>query len=321
MPLIENFDSTKVPTLLQPLFPKLVDSFLRLSPTSHKAALQIMADRKLRFELDADKEEFLCQASAFITAEGPEFQRLKVGLKAMERTWAFSFAYFAMFRWLCTRHNAKLKGEKPENPYGLAEAIALLEWAQPKFDELTEELIPLGPWPEKLPSPSNPLPEIEFMQEVENFSIRTMGLVFLHEIGHFAKGDFDSQEGLAKPAHQSELDADDWAATISTENFDAEQLQTSANLVTMPFMLGVIAAVNAEESEEHPSLAVRLKAFAEKHIEPRRGDSKSLYNTALFACVTPLQTLLYLKNPTAMDTMPEFETVSEYIDWWEKVYV
>lgn len=91
MPIIENMDPTKVETKLQPNFPKLIDAFLRLSPHSKKVAEEIMARRKLQFELDAETNDFLYAAAAMPVEKELIRQRICIGLRAIERTWAGLF--------------------------------------------------------------------------------------------------------------------------------------------------------------------------------------------------------------------------------------
>ena len=319
MPLIENADPSKVNTRLQPLFPDLVTSFLRLSPESRAIAEEIIRKRSIRFELDFDTDEFLFSAGAYQTATGPDMQRLCVGLKAMERAWALVFGYHALTRWLIERHNAAIQGRAPAAPVALLEAFKLIEWALPKDDPENPGHPLIIPYPPDLPAPSNPYPDAALMQEVSAASIRTIGWILMHELGHFDKGHFDRVPGAPYDPHTEEYEADEWATVTAITPLVSSH--SRANLAAVPYGMGIIAAINHIEDEEHPSLVNRLKRFAAAHVEPLRAGDKILYNNVIFNCMSPLQTLLFLKTGGSLDQPPpSFDSLSEYLGWWDSEF-
>lgn len=219
MPLIENVKPEEVDTPLQPLFPDMVTGFLRLSPHSKTVAERVIAQRQIRFELDASSNEFLYTATAFLTVDGPVHQRFRVGLKAIERTWAAIFGYVILFQWTAERFNANLrKDPMPRAPDSLGSALQALAWA---FSDKHEHEILL--WPKDVPSPSSPFAGADLMRSVNATAIRAVGWILLHELGHFDLGHFDISQGKVAPdAHQQELEADEWAATTATQPIELE---------------------------------------------------------------------------------------------------
>ena len=309
MPRIENFDPAAVRTPLQPLFPELITSFLRLSPNSRETAEKIVKARGIRFELDASTNECLLQASAFHDGTVAFHQRFCVGLKVLERMWASVFGYYVLFKWTSDRFNTNLRKENPPPaPLALPYAIELLTWAF-SYKHGSEMLL----WPPHLPSPSCPLADDKLMRAVNAASVRTAGFILLHELGHFDRGHLDSIGGSANP-HDSEHEADDWASETATDSIANQHCQ--ANLCTIPFALGFVAGISRRESPSHPATADRLARFYRKHICPKTKGNGSLFNTALFATTTPLQALLFL-NGIQPERLKMFPDLEEFLDWWQ----
>jgi hypothetical protein len=316
MPLIEDANPEKVNTRLQPLFPELVTSFLRLSPESKAVAEEIVRKRGIRFELDFGTDEFLFSAGAFQTASGPVMQRLCVGLKAMERAWALVFGYHTLTRWLIECQNAVIQKRPAATPVALPEAFDLIEWALPKEDPENPGTPLIVPYPPDLPSPSTPHSDAGLMQEVAAASIRTIGWILLHELGHFDKGHIDRPIGAPHDLHAEEYEADEWATATATTPFNSAH--SRANLTAVPYGMGIIAAINYAENDDHPSLVSRLKRFASTHIENLLPHEKALYNNVIFNCMSPLQALLFLKTRGVLaEPPPNSKSLSKYLEWWE----
>jgi hypothetical protein len=315
MPHIENFDPALVNTPLQPLFPNLVTSFLRLSPESQVEAERIMTARSLRFELDARTTDFLFAAGAMHDGIAPFHQRFVVGLRAMERTWAATFGYYVLFQWTADNHNARLKKLGPvSQPAALGDAVELLRGAFSSAHNDSDY-----EWPTGLPSPSTPHPDTILMSTVNASATRVMGWILLHELGHFGNGDNDLPPGTPPKftAHEMEHRADAWATKVATMSLQSDH--QLSNLVNIPFALGAIAGINHKASADHPSAAERLRTFYQTNIEPLAATNHSLFNTALFACTTPLQGLLHLRgwSPNGFQPLSDF---GAFLVWWEAEY-
>ncbi len=312
MPLIENADPAAVVTELQPEFPSLITSFLRLSPHSKAVGEKILADRQLRFELDLSTHEFLFKGAAFHDGIAPFHQRFCVGLKAIERTWAAVFGYQVLFQWTADRFNANLsKQPLPPAPAALSAAIESLNWAFAK--EHDDGLVP---WPSTIPSPARPFPDPALMKVVNSTAVRTVGWILLHELGHFDRGHFDTKPGEtpAVSDHEAEFEADDWAAETATNPIDLDHCKS--NLCVGPFALGVVAGITRKESDDHPSAAQRLLRYYKQYIVPKTFGDGSFFNTALFATTTPLQALLFMKGIHPGD-LKIFADLDDFLPWWE----
>ncbi len=184
MPLIENYDPAKVVTPLQPLFPDLATSFLRLSPESQAEAVRVMQARSIRFVLDATTNDFVFSARAMHDGISAFYQRFDVGLRAMERAWAATFGYYIIFSWAADGHNARRQGlGLVPQPATLPEGVELLRWALSSRHSVEDY-----PWPAGLPSPSSPHADQKLMATVNAASVRVIGWILLHELGHFDLG-------------------------------------------------------------------------------------------------------------------------------------
>jgi hypothetical protein len=312
MPFIENIKPEEVETVLQPLFPDLVTGFLRMSPHSRAVAEKILSDRRIRFELDATSNEFLYEAVAMRTTAGLERQRFYVGLKAVERTWAAIFGYTILFRWTADRFNAKLNGRAmPAPPAALPFAIQGLKWAFSK--DHNDELLP---WPTDLPSPASPYADVAVMDAANAAAVRAVGWILLHELGHFDRGHLDiTQSSDAPNPHKEEFEADEWAAAITTNPMELDHCQ--ANLCVIPMCLGVLAGINWRESKTHPAFSARMLRIYNNHIVPKTHGKASLFNTALFAAMTPPQALLFLYGISAAE-LEIANDLDDFLPWWEK---
>ncbi|HWZ95015.1 MAG TPA: phage exclusion protein Lit family protein [Opitutaceae bacterium] len=311
MPLLANVDPLTVVTPLQPLFPQLVTSFLRLSPHSSAEAERIIKERSIRFCLDRTTSEFLYKASAFHDGTAPFFQRLHVGLRALERTWAAVFGYLVLFGWIAERHNARRAGHAdPPQPAALGDAAALHSWAF-STRHSDENFV----WPTALPSPSHPHLDADLMTRVNATSVRVVGWMLLHELGHFERRHLEPPDpGKSIHPHDEEHEADAWAAALVTTPLDLDHCRT--NLGSIPFALGALAAINHKETEEHPPIAERLRRYFRAHVAPLATTDPALFNTALFATTTPLQAILHVRGWSTQGFQP-LQNLDEYLIWWE----
>ena len=309
MHLLENIDPKQVATPLQPLFPQLVTSFLRLSPHSQEVAKRIVDERAIRFHLDETTSEFLYEARAFHDGTAPFYQRFHVGLRALERTWAAVFGYLVLFVWMAERHNARRAGraDTPE-PEALGVAGQLHHWAF--SSRHTDEDLP---WPFALPCPSRPYPDAELMARVNATTVRVVGWMLLHELGHFERRHLEPRKDYPHP-HDDEFEADAWAAQVAVTPQDLDHCRT--NLGSIPFALGALAAINHKSTKHHPAVADRLRRYFRAHIEPLATTDPALFNTALFATTTPLQAILHVRGWSPKGFQP-LRSLDEYLTWWE----
>ncbi len=310
MPVLVNFDPALVDTRLQPLFPNLYDSFLRLSPQSNAEAARIVKDRQIRFVLDTTTNEFVFGARARGLPVGLEKQRFEVALRAMERCWAAVFGFSVLFKWTSDQFNATKTGESVAAPATLDDALGSLRWA---FS--SRHGSEYFPWPTELPSPSSLDHHSDIMSRTNATAIRVLGFMLLHELGHFDRFHFEPHKRY-ETLHpwEMEYEADAWAFQLETATLASDHER--ANMVTIPFALAVLAGINHRKEENHPSIANRIRRFYFQHMEPLYRKDGALFNTAQMAVTTPLQSLLYIRGfaPSSLEAPKDLDV---YLSWWE----
>lgn len=63
-------------------------------------------------------------------------------------------------------------------------------------------------------------------------------------------------------------------------------------------------------------MSQRLLRYYDRHVKPKTKGDGSMFNTVLFAVMTPLQALLYLRGITP-DKIKMFNDLDEFLPWWE----
>ncbi len=150
----------------------------------------------IRIQLKADAKDWLFEEFRIF-----ELNRIFVGLRSLERLWAYCYAYTAI-----TTELQKAGGAFAaiENPAEYQLAFKLLDWASQ--EKLADRE---GEWPDMLPDPSH-AGGLEHVKAANHFFLMTSGRLLLHEFAHTVLEHHTAQGTSPEILKREEFEADAW---------------------------------------------------------------------------------------------------------------
>jgi hypothetical protein len=192
-----------------------------------------------------------------------ELTRIFIGLRSLERLWAYCYAYTAIATEL-----QKAGGEfrALQNPAEYELAFHLLEWA--KQEKLAERE---GQWPDALPDPSH-AEDLEHVKAANHFFVMTSGRLLLHEFAHTVLGHHTEQGTPSDVLKREEFEADAWADAWILDKWKDYKTDEKVFIgrcmgIAFAHAPGLIFGIERNSaSHTHPGPIQRIVSFIDRHI-------------------------------------------------------
>lgn len=254
---INDPEPENIPSRLRPLTRPFQSSPFSVAPEREHELLALRDQFDIRIYLKADAKDWLFQ-------EFRMGKRIFVGLRTLERLWAYCYGYNAMITELQRAGADGFVGIRNSAEYGLA--FQILEWAsQKKLPDIE------GPWPDNLPSPSSQ-GELEHVKTANHFFLMMSGRLLLHEFAHTVLDHQTAPDTPAATLKAEEFAADEWADRWMLDRWqdynDDERVLIGRCLgIALAYAPALILGIDAKEpSESHPSPIERILAFIDRHL-------------------------------------------------------
>ncbi len=255
--LIENASADDVPSKLRPLIEPFKAAAFSVAPEREDELVQLREKHGIGIYLKADAEDWLFQ-------EFRMGKRIFVGLRTLERLWAYCYGYNTILTELQTAGPEGFSAIRNPEEYQLA--FHVLKWASQKTLADKE-----GPWPPFLPEPSMTA-ELKHVETANHLFVAMSGRLILHELAHAILNHNTAPETPAEVLKAEELEADAWADDWIFSKWESYK---SDDKVFIRRGLGIafahaptlILGLNAKtSSDSHPSPIERILHFVDRHL-------------------------------------------------------
>lgn len=301
---IENPTPNDIPSKLRSLIGPFQSSPFHVAPERQDEMLALRDKHDIRIYLKADAEDWLFQ-------EFRMGKRIFVGLRTLERLWAYCYGYNAIASELQAASGAAV--EAMPNPEEYQLAFGILDWANQKTLADIEE-----PWPEFLPDPSL-TDELEHVRASNHIFVMMSGRLLLHEFAHTILQHHNDPETPPEILKREELEADAWADSWILDKW---QDYKSDDKVFIGRCLGIafahaptlILGINAQApSPSHPSPIERILNFIDRHLPNGNPLEKRRVDFPCAFLITIASHVVFMKTKSA----PLIEPIpSIYREWF-----
>lgn len=212
----------------------------------------------IRIHLKVDTKDWLFEEFRIF-----ELNRIFIGLRSLERLWAYCFAYTTITMEL---QNAGGDFSEIENHTEYKLAFELLDWASQEKLEHRE-----GEWPNTLPDPSHS-DSLEHVKAANHFFLMTSGRLLLHEFAHTVLEHHTAQGTPHEILKREEFEADAWADSWMLDkwrDYDPNERVFIGRCIGITFAHApsLIFGINREtSSDSHPGPIQRIVAFIDRHL-------------------------------------------------------
>ncbi len=301
---IENATPNDVPSKLRPLVGPFQGSPFHVAPEREKEMLALRDKHDIRIYLKGDAKDWLFQ-------EFRMGKRIFVGLRTLERLWAYCYGYNAIASELQAACGGTVTGMPNPEEYKLA--FAILEWANQKTLAHIE-----GPWPEFLPDPSL-TDELKHVRASNHIFVMMSGRLLLHEFAHTILQHHNDPETSPEILKQEELEADAWADSWILDKWRDYK---SDDKVFIGRCMGIafahaptlILGINAQApSPSHPSPIERILNFIDRHLPNGNPLDKRRVDFPCAFLITIASHVVFMKTKSAppIDPIP-----TTYREWF-----
>ena len=294
---IEDANPEDIPSKLRPLMAAFQSSPFQVAPERMMEMVQLQKKHGVRIRLKADAKEWLFEGFRIY-----ELNRIFVGLRSIERLWAYCYAFTAI--------TAELK-----NAVGVYNAIGnnaeyqlafkLLDWAgQAKLSDRE------GAWPDNLPDPSH-ADGMEHVVAANHYFLMTSGRLLLHEFAHTVLGHNTATDTPPDVKIREEYQADAWADSWMLDRW--KDFKTDGNVfigrcmgVAFAHAPSLIFGIDESEvSESHPNPIQRIISFINRHLpNGSPADKRPVDLPCAFLLVVIGYLLFTHKKPFCWDPLP-----------------
>lgn len=248
----------EIPSKLKTLMAAFQSSPFLVAPERESEMVLLRDKYDIRVHMKANAEDWLFEGFRIF-----ELNRIFIGLRSIERLWAYCYAYTAI-----TTELQKARGvfSLIDNKSEFDLAFQLLDWAaQRNLQDIECD------WPNALPDPTA-VDSMEHVKAANHFFVMTSGRLLLHEIAHVVLGHHTEQETPPETLIREEFEADAWADDWMLGSWKA--YNTNEN-VFIGRCLGIAFAhapcllfgiKKKTASDSHPNPVQRIKAFIDKHL-------------------------------------------------------
>jgi Peptidase U49 len=294
-----------IPSKLRPLMKAFQSAPFNVAPERDKELLVLRDKYDIRIYLKADAEDWLFQ----------EFRlgkRIFVGLRTLERLWAYCYGYNTIVTELQKAALAGVEQLQNQGEYKLA--FYLLDWAsQKKLADIE------GDWPDLLPDPSL-VDELEHVKTANHIFLMMSGRLLLHELAHTVLGHSNAPDTPPDVLKREEFEADAWADNWMLEKWKDYKSDEKvfigrclgiAFANAPPLILGLDAK---SPSASHPSPIERIVDFAERNsLNGNPNDQRPIDFPCAFL-TTIAAHLVFMRHKTA----PVMPIPKTYKEWFRR---
>jgi hypothetical protein len=200
MPVVFNEDPDTAQTPLRDLLQFIPGVLERAAPERVEEFNELYGRLAWRFEANVEDGKYGFAAD---TLENPERHAIYVPMAALERTWAYVYAYRTLFNVSRQHPGVEITREHSQE---VGEAFALLNWAT-KGESLKER----SEWPAALPSPDGQNITPEQLEKTNEMFLGVLAFILLHEVAHIECGHTKVKRPLPEEKQRGERQADRWA--------------------------------------------------------------------------------------------------------------
>jgi hypothetical protein len=247
-----------VPSKLQPLIAAFQSSPFRVAPEREAEMIRIRDQYGIRIHLKGDEKDWLFEGVRLF-----DLQRIFIGLRSIERLWAYCYGYTAITTEL---QKAKGKFGSIENEAEFQLGFNLLEWASQKTLAERE-----GGWPEILPDPSQ-TGKLEHIEAANHFFLMTSGRILLHEFAHTILEHLTAQGTSPEILKREELEADAWADAWMLDKWKEYKPDEKVFIgrcmgIAFAHAPSLIFGIDKQhESATHPNPVRRILLFIDRYL-------------------------------------------------------
>ena len=253
-----NAKPDDIPSKLRPLMAAFAASPFHVAPEREAEMARLRDKYGIRIQLKADAKDWLFEEFRIF-----ELNRIFIGLRSLERLWAYCYAYTAI-----TTELQKAGGEfsNIENHAEYQLAFNLLDWASQEKLEDRE-----GEWPNTLPDPSHS-DGLEHVKAANHFFLMTSGRLLLHEFAHTVLEHHTAQGTPPEILKREEFEADAWADAWMLDkwrDYKTDEKVFVGRCMGIAFAHAptfIFGFESEAASESHPSPIQRIISFVDQHL-------------------------------------------------------
>jgi hypothetical protein len=287
----------ETPSKLKPLMAAFQSSPFRVAPERESDMVGLRDKYDIRVHLKANANDWLFEGFRIF-----ELNRIFIGLRSIERLWAYCYAYTTITLELKKAHgDFKAIDNRPEFEL----AFKLLDWAGQRTLEDVE-----GGWPDALPDPSEG-GSMEYVEPANHFFLMTSGRLLLHEIAHTVLGHHTEQDASSEILMREEFEADAWADDWMLgkwSSYDSDERIFIGRCMGIAFAHApclLFGIKRKESSASHPNPVHRIQAFIERYLPNGvPSDKRSIDQPCAFLLVIFGHLLHTHNKPFQCDPLP-----------------
>jgi hypothetical protein len=242
---------------------------------------QIQENHKIRLLIDTTREQFVFSYDPTPSADG--CKRINLGLAALERVWAYCYAFASFDSLLEKRPPGELIFLKEESSVESARRLINIADVAQRANRRME-------FPEDLPRPDRSMEEID-INVANNLFLLVTAFIITHEMGHICLNHPPANFITMEQSVREERNADAWAANFILSGWEASTDEIGrvarANAISagMALLASVELELHPEQRRNHPKVPDRLLEFFANHL-PVEDGTASLLKTypRRFAC-------------------------------------
>src|ERR1035438_4552965 len=308
---IADAKSEDVPSKLQPLIATFQSSPFQVAPEREAEMLHLRDKYGIRIQLKADARDWLFEEFRIF-----ELNRIFLGLRSIERLWAYCYAYTTI-----TTELQKAAGsyDSIENDAEYQLACRLLDWASQ--EKLADRE---GEWPDILPNPSH-VDGLEHVEAANYFFLMTSGRLLLHEFAHTVLGHNTAHGTPSEVLIREEFEADAWADSWMLARWrdyktDEKVFVGHCMGVAFAHAPSLIFGIDRKEaSQSHPGPIQRIVSFIDRHLPGGNPTDKRLVDLPFAFLLVVTGHLLFIKQKP-FDWHPLPPTYSELFARFEPYF-
>jgi len=257
-----------IPSQLWSLMAAFQSSPFHVAPEREAEMIHLRDKYGIRIQLKADAKDWLFEEFRIF-----ELNRIFVGLRSLERLWAYCYACTAI-----TTELQKAGGAVAaiENPAEYQLAFKLLDWASQ--EKLADRE---GEWPDLLPDPSH-AGGLEHVEAANHFFVMTAGRLLLHEFAHTVLPHHTEQGTPPEILKREEIEADAWADAWMLDKWRDYKTDEKVFIgrcmgIAFAHAPSLIFGIDRQAaSESHPSPIQRIVSFIDRHLPGGNPSDKRL---------------------------------------------
>jgi hypothetical protein len=256
----------ELPPKIQPLMEAFRLSPFHVAPERKTDMVRLLEKHGIGIHLKPDAKDWLFE-------EFRMAKRIFVGLRTLERLWAYCYAYTTITTEL-QKAGGGSAGIENKSEYELA--LHLLEWASQKTIAHIEE-----PWPDELPDPTL-AHGLEHVEAANHFFLMTSGRLLLHEFAHTICGHSNAQGTPAETLKREEFEADAWADAWMLEKWSEYKTNEKVFIgrcmgIAFAHAPTLIFGIDKQTvSQSHPNSIQRIIAFIDRYLPNGNPSDKRL---------------------------------------------